>query len=51
MVMVIGPLKNKAEAKAEANARRAAAKSSAPAQDTTGSPAEATQPEATNEKE
>lgn len=51
MVMVIGPLKNKAEAKAEANARRAEAKAESRAQETTGSPAEASQPEATNEKE
>ena len=51
MVMVIGPLKNKAEAKAEANARRAEAKSRPAAQDTNDSPAEEAQPEATNEKE
>ncbi|WP_425553366.1 translation initiation factor IF-3 [Gryllotalpicola kribbensis] len=51
MVMVIGPLKNKAEAKAEANARRAEAKAESRAQDTNDSPAEAAQPEATNEKE
>ncbi|GAA4181287.1 translation initiation factor IF-3 [Gryllotalpicola koreensis] len=51
MVMVIGPLKNKADAKAEANARRAQAKAESRSQDTNSSPAEAPQPEATNEKE
>lgn len=51
MVMVIGPLKNKADAKAEANARRAQAKAESRAQETNSSPAEAPQPEATNEKE
>lgn len=51
MVMVIGPLKNKAEAKAEANARRAEAKAESRAQDTNSSPAGGTQPAATNEKE
>lgn len=50
MVMVIGPLKNKAEAKAEANARRAAAKAPSRAQETNSSPAEAAQPEATNDE-
>lgn len=51
MVMVIGPLKNKAEAKAEANARRAEARAESRAHDPNSSPAEAPQPEATNEKE
>jgi translation initiation factor IF-3 len=51
MVMVIGPLKNKAEAKAEANAKRAEAKAESRAQDTNSSPAEAPQSQATNEKE
>ncbi|MFC4243133.1 translation initiation factor IF-3 [Gryllotalpicola reticulitermitis] len=50
MVMVIGPLKNKADAKAEANARRASAKAEARAQNTNSEP-EADAPQATDEKE
>ncbi len=49
MTMVIGPVKNKAEAKAEANAQRARAKAESRAHTENSSPAEGTQPEATNE--
>lgn len=50
MVMVIGPLKNKAEAKAEANARRAEAKAESRAQDPNSSQAEVAQQAATNDE-